>query len=384
MKIGYFTSKFPYSAKVPNYMCGGSILATQSLVDKISKMGDDIKVFTTSNTSKSQVEYRENVEIYRYGTQFKLMSSNISFDLFKKPIEHDVDLVHISFDVPPGPFAGYRYAKKKNVPLIITYHGDWISNYGGLTRRIGIYINKLFVKKLLSTADIIISPSEKYINQSEVLKNFHDKIRIVPNGIKIESFEHTCSKESCREKLKLSLNSNIILFVGYLVDHKGPEILLRSFRSILDILPDTILIFVGDGALKFELEQLSKKLHIEKNVQFVGFIDQNTIITYYNAADVFVLPSLSDCFPMVILEAMASGLPIIASDIGGISELVINNENGLLVQPNHSGLLADSIIYLLDNDDIRNKFGKRGRKLADNYSWKKIAETTQSIYEELL
>lgn len=232
MKIGYFSSKFPYSSNISNYICGGSILATQSLVNEISKMGHEIKIFTTSNTSKDQFEKNGNIEIYRYRTQLRLMSSNISLGLFHKPLKHDVDVVHVSFDIPPGPFAGYRYAKKKNLPLVVTYHGDWDENHGNVLKKLGISLNNKMVKKILSYATVIISPSKSYIESSKYLKNYTNKIKVIPNGINMKDFEINFSKEECRKKLNLPLNKDILLFFGYLSPYKNPDFLLRVFKEI--------------------------------------------------------------------------------------------------------------------------------------------------------
>jgi glycosyltransferase involved in cell wall biosynthesis len=381
MRIGYFSSKFPYSSNVPNYMCGGSILATQSLVNEISKMGHDIKVFTTSNTYKSHVEHQGNVEIHRYGSQFKLMSSNVSLNLFRKPLEHDVDVVHISFDVPPGPFAGYRYAKKKDIPFIVTYHGDWDENYGNFIRRFGIsQINKL-VDKILSNSKFIISPSSLYINSSKYLRDHADKTFVIPNGINLNEFKINSSKEVSRKKLNLPLDKHIILFFGYLSPLKNPDILLKAFKVVLDNLENSILIFAGTGIMMDTLKKLSLNLKINNNVKFVGYIGKELRPYYYKSADIFCLPSSNECNPISILEAMASNLPVVASEVGGIPDIIKNGHNGCLVPPNDIEKLANVLIYLLKNENVREKFGKMGENGIKNFAWEKIAKETEKLYK---
>jgi glycosyltransferase involved in cell wall biosynthesis len=387
MDIGYLISKYPYHNKtnVVNYDFGGSTISAYELAQKMALNGHDINIFTTSYNSKFELEKQNYTKIYRFGTNLRLGSTNISFGLFRKIINYDVDVFHAHFDIPPGPFAALNYKRKKDSPLVITYHGDWLSDYGSIFRRAGVYLtNKLMVNKLLSSADVIISPSEYYVEQSDILKQHVDKIRVIHNGINTESFEIKETCEDCRQKLGIDLNINVILYVGYLVNHKGPEILLDSFKEILDHSPDTLLIFVGDGTLKKELEKKSQKEGYEMNIRFTGFLDQDLIKMYYKSADLLILPSLSDCFPMVILEAMASGLPIIASDIGGISEMVTDNQNGILIEPGNDKVISDTALHLLSDGNILKKMGEKGKSSVLKFTWENIYKETEDLYRELL
>jgi glycosyltransferase involved in cell wall biosynthesis len=156
--------------------------------------------------------------------------------------------------------------------------------------------------------------------------------------------------------------------------------------KIIKGVPDAKLVFVGSGGMREELERVCKKMGVEKCVRFAGFVgDVFKKALFYRAADVFVLPSAGpEIFGIVNLEAMACGVPIVASKIGGVPDIVKDGENGLLVPPRDSEALADAIIYLLENEDMREKMGKNGRKKAEGYSWERIAEETEEIYEGLI
>ena len=386
MIIGYFSSTFPYSVSNPKYFCGGSSLATHSLVNEISTSDVDIKVFTTSADSGDHLDRDGRMEIYRYATKIKLLTSPISLGLFHKPLEHDVDLVHVSFDMPPGPFAAYRYARKKNLPLILTYHGDWDPDYGSFARKVGVSINNKFVSDLLSYTDIIISPSRLYAEKSKYLSKYLDKIRVIPNGIDLDEFQLNYSQSECREKLNLPLKCKVILFFGYLTPYKGPDILLGVFREVLKNQPDTILLFAGNGNMEDELKKLTRKWNIQDNIIFAGFVDKKRRSLYYKSADIFCLPSTmsTECYPLAILEAMASGVPVVASDIGGIPDIIENNFNGLLVPPADAEKLEDNLNFLLQNPEIGKKFSENALKGIKKYSWKNIATETLKLYESLL
>lgn len=388
MKICYFVTKFPYSQQFKEYVYGGASVAAYYLAIEMAKRSNDIDVCTTSIDSKDCIEKNGSMTIYRYGTNLKILTSNISFGMFTEPIKHNADVIHTHFDIAPGPFAGLRFARKKNIPFIITYHGDWVDDFGGLIRRIGVRIhNKYLVEKILSHADVIISPSYHYINESIFLGKYREKIVVIPNGINLKEFDIQYTKEECREKLGIPIDKNVLLFFSYLSPYKGPDVLLKAIPNIIKENHDIEIVIAGNGVMMDELKNLSKKLGIEKWVRFAGFISDDMKPVYFKASDIFILPSTmkTESFGIVNLEAMACSIPIVASNIGGIPDVVKNGENGLLVQPKDPEALANSIIKLLNNIDFAKKMGKNGRKLVEEkYSWEKIAEMTEKIYNEVL
>jgi glycosyltransferase involved in cell wall biosynthesis len=387
MKIGYFTSRFPYPQQSDsiNYPIGGSVSATYSLACEMAKKGHEISVFTSSWNYRDSVEKKDNLIIYRYGTLHNFFSSNFSPGLFYKTFKHKLDIVHTSFDIPPSPIAGYLYSKKMNVPLILTYHADMLP-YGNQIRKSAIDLfNKLFVERILTKSDVIISPSKSYVESSKFLKKYPEKIVVIPNGIDLSKYQTPLSKIESRQKLGLSPDKNIILFCGFLSQHKGPDIALKAFYEVITKEKNSELIFLGDGIMKNELIVMSKKFNIEKSVKFVGFIeDIDTKLHFFNSADIFILPSLTESFGLVNLEAMAYGLPIIASKVGGIPDIVKHNENGLLVKPNSVVDLREAIFDLFNSDEKRRRMGITGKVMANNYSWINITEKTENLYFNLL
>ena len=392
MKINYFITHFPYRDCFDDvdyftrYKRGGAEFAAYCLALEMAKK-NEVNVFTTSIDSKNSFEDYAGVDVHRYGTKFRIDAGNVSFGLFTKPMSHDTDIVHAHFSTPPGEIAGARCAKKKNVPFVLTYHGDWQESFGGLIRRTALSVyNRYLLDKLLSRADVIISPSEHYIDESKFLGKYRDKIAVIPNGIEIEDFDIPLSKEECKVKLDLPPNKNMILFVGNLTPYKGPDVLVKAMPMIVEEIPDVELMFVGSGEMRADMEKLSKKLGVENYVKFAGFVEERLKPLYYRAADVFCLPSTmsTESFGIVNLEAMACGVPIVASKIGGIPDVIKDGENGLLIPPKNPEALADAIIYLLENRDVRDKMGYNGRKKVGFYSWEMIVEKTENIYRALL
>ena len=387
MKIGYFVTHYPYKKNYDDYFCGGVGVVAEKLAKEMIKKGNEPLIFTTSMTKKFNFEKQESIKIYRYGTDFRIAEANMSFRLLYKPLKHEVDIVHTHAGNPPAPIGAYWYAKKKNKPFVVTYHGDGQWNWGDIIRKISVYFyNGYLLDKVLSHADVIISPSEYYIDESRVLGKYRDKIVVIPNGVNVKDFDIDHSKEECREKLDLPLDDEIILFLGSLNPHKGPDVLLKAMPKILKNIPNARLVFVGDGGMRGKLEMLSKKLDVEKHIKFVGFVEESTKPLYYRAADVFCLPSVmkSEVFPIVLLEASASGMPMVVSDLDTFKCIIEDGYNGLFTKRRDENNLADAIIYLLENEDVGEKMGKNGRKKVEDYSWERIAEETEKVYEGLI
>ena len=389
MKIGFFSSKFPYhdNGLTRYYPYGGSVIASYYLIEELVKKGINVDVFTNSSNSSDSIEINNNLRVMRYGINSNLLTSSISIGLFHKPFDYDVDIAHVSFDIPPSPIAGLKYAQRKGIPLVLTYHGDWDSSYGSLFRRMAIYlINKHYVDKILSCAKIIISPSRLYIDSSNFLYKYRDKIRLIHNGIDLSTFDINFSKEESRSILNLPMDANIILFFGNLSPYKSPDIILRALPTILEEYPNTILVMAGTGVMVETLRNLSTNLGVDKNVVFTGFVEEKLKPLYYKSADIFCLPSTmrTECYPLAILESMACSTMVVASNIGGIPEIIDDGKNGILVNPGSIMDLAQSLVHLLDNPSLMRKMGASSRKKVEQYTWQKIAEETEKIYSELL
>ena len=389
MKISYFVTGFPYKNKPFNkkYIGGGTRVVVDNLASVLAQKRHKISIFTTSADSKSEIEEYNGIKVYRYGTNFRVGSGRFSFGLLKNPVKYPTDLIHVHVSVPVSDTAGLRCAKKKNIPLVVTYHGDLQEDIGGFIRKMSIYFyNKYLLDKVLSYADIIISPSEYYINESRFLGKYRDKIAVIPNGINIDDFDIPYSKKECREKLGLPIDKNIVLFIGTLIPYKGANVLVNAMQMITKEVPDTEVVFVGGGGMRGELKMLSKRLGVEKCVKFAGFVKESLKPLYYRAADVFVLPSTlnTEVFPIVLLEASASGLPIVISDLDTFKCIIEDGYNGIITKKEDEKNLADAVIHLLENEDTKEKMGIYGRKRVEDYSWKLIAEETEKVYKECI
>lgn len=391
MKIGYFTSAFPYKNPLTgeptgSYIGGGVENVTYNLTIQMAKRGHDVSIFTSSIDSKSSIEYYGNITIYRYKSNFKIGQAHMSFGLIYKPViaDLDLDIVHSHMGNLPAPITAYLYAKMKKRPIIVTYHADWMGGFGGVIRRTCVFLfNNYLCDKLLSNSDLIIALSNHQVNESMFLKKYTGKIRAICNGINLNDFEIQLSKEECRNKLKLPADKNIILFVGSLTPRKGPQILIKSMEKIIEKIPNSYLVIVGDGYYRKEIENLACELNIDKEIKFVGFVDEKSKILYYKSADIFVLPSFHESFGIVLLEASACGLPLVVSDLEAFKAIIKEGYNGLSTKMGEDNDLANKLIYLLENDDVRMNMGKNAKDIVQSFSWERVADETENAYLNL-
>ena len=214
-------------------------------------------------------------------------------------------------------------------------------------------------------AEVIIATTKSYVNESPVLSQYKNKIVVIPNGINLDEVTTEYTMEESRNILGLPHDVQIILFFGSLVPYKGPDILLKAFRSIKKEFPKVKLIFAGRGQMHDELCDLSKQFGLENDVVFTGFVKEEEKPLYYKASDIFCLPSttMAESFGIVNLEAMASGIPIVSTDLGGIPDIVKEGENGLLAKPGDYKSLVNSLLCLLRDNKLKKKLGNNGRSL---------------------
>lgn len=393
MRVGYFVGHFPYLDQLhkdhylQRYAHGGVEMAAYHLADGMAKKGHEVQVFTTAMGSKDEYESKGNLQVHRYGTFFQVASANLSMKLLGNPLNYPLEIVHSHSPIPYSDLPALRYSRRHNVPLVVSYHFDGQETGGSFLRNSGVlFHNRYLLKKVLKQASAIIVGTNIYAQKSPHLQPFQDKVKIIPYGIDPGQFSVSYSSLEARERLKLPLEGDLILFFGSLVPYKGPEILLQAFNILKKKFKSLVLVYAGRGPLENTLEILSREMKLENQVIFAGFIPEELKPIYYCAADIYCLPSITraESFGITNLEAMASGRPIVASRLGGIPDIVKDGENGFLVEPGNPQDLAQTLETLLVDKDLRNKMGKKGKKLVKNYTWEKVVDETLQLYQNLV
>ena len=177
-------------------------------------------------------------------------------------------------------------------------------------------------------------------------------------------------------------NQYCVLFVGRLIPRKGLSFLVQAAKQIVKEEEQTRFVIVGDGPQRSQLIHNLEKNRSLKNFIFLGDVKDEILPLIYNCADVFVFPSIQEGQGIALLEAQATSKPVITFNTGGVREAIINQETGLLVEPN-SDELANAVLKLLKNEELRNKMGKKGREFVSKYfSWNNNAKKLLEIYKE--
>ncbi len=209
------------------------------------------------------------------------------------------------------------------------------------------------------------------------------KIRIVPNGVDVEKFMQL--NDSVSKKQSKTDDEISVLFVGSLIPRKGLNLLIEAAKKIVKQIPNVKFKIVGDGPLKNHLIDSLKQNRILSNFVFLGKIKDDELPAIYSSADIFVLPSIQEGQGIVLLEAQACGLPVVAFDSGGVKEALRNRETGFLVESQNVEALTDALIELVLNESLRLTMGANGRKfVSENFTWSKCAERMLDVYNELL
>lgn len=256
------------------------------------------------------------------------------------------------------------------IKLVTSVHGAEIFPTG---RPLARYSRPF--KFLLSSSDVVVAPSKGFVNQFlTVFPYLADKTVFIYNGINLSEFMVCAQKPTARE------GYGYILCVSACKEQKALDVLLRAFKQLHEVDHTIRLIIVGDGPLRQSLTDLAFSLGIRDRVQFVGLQGRQQVVKLLHGCEIFVLPSRFETFGIAILEAWACQKPVIATTAGGIPEVIDNERNGILVEPDDPCELANALIRVLRDSTLRQALASNGY---DTVQKRFRSEKTGSAYEEL-
>ena len=276
----------------------------------------------------------------------------------------------------------HHYARKYNIPYVLQAHGS-LPRIMSKKRLKQVY-DTLWGYRLLEDASRVIAVTETEVEQYRGMGISEDKIEIIPNGIDLSEFDNLPQWGKFRRKYGLGSDQRIILYLGRIHKIKGLDLLVKAFADLSKPLNNIKLVIVGpdDGYLP-SLKKLIAHLEISAKVLFTGPLYGQEKLKAYVAADVYVLPSIYETFPIAVLEAWACGTPVVVTDRCGIAD-VIDGEAGFVV-PYDREQLQHALLHMLDDDKIRLRFGERGKSLVrERFNCEKIAEQVERVYQEIL
>jgi len=296
--------------------------------------------------------------------------------------------------------SGYGFLnalKKRSItkPFIQTIHGvladEYAQSFQGTSQTFRAKLANLVMWQLsliegesARNATLIVTVS-KY--SSEKIVQFYSvdkaKIRIVTNGVDTQRFRPAQDWGKIKHKIGIG-NKQCVLFVGRLIPRKGIPFLVEAAKHIVKERSETAFVVVGSGPLKNSLIAYLERINLSGSFVFLGDVTEDMLAALYNCADVFAFPSIQEGLGIVLLEAQATAKPVVAFDVGGVHEAMLDKETGLLVKPD-SQELADAILRLLSDRSLRERMGRKGREfVSNNFSWDVCAQRMLQVYREAL
>jgi len=271
---------------------------------------------------------------------------------------------------------GLIISRMSHIPVITTHH-NWIRNK--LSTTIFEYLDAVYIRFI----DRVIPVSAGVKKALREIAVPEKRMSVILNGINVREFVEDKQKATnLRNRLNIGDSEYVAGSVGRLSVEKGHCYFLKAVHKVLAKMKNIRFVIVGDGELTDELRELAQKLKIEQNIIFTGY--QTDVTQFYSLMDICVMPSLIEGTPMALMEAMATGVPVIASAVGGIPTIIDNKENGVLVEPRNPDAIANAILALLQDRVACDKISKNARKtILERYSADRMAQQYENEYRKL-
>ncbi|MBF0484551.1 MAG: glycosyltransferase [Candidatus Omnitrophica bacterium] len=359
---------------IPNLGIGGAERVLVNICNKIDKTKFDLTVLYWGDDESLLPQLKATeVNIIRLNTK-KIISLDLIFKIAKILKNSSADILHTHF--MDSDFLGFCAAFLTRTPMIchIHTHHPFLEV---IRHRIRYFFMAFFIKKFICVSEKV---SQYFLESTKINRR---KVEVIYNGIQIDQrFENKGKLFSNQLKVSLGINLEhaVIGNVSRMVPIKGQKYILTAIPKILKIYPKTSFLFVGDGKSRAELEKLTDELNIRNNVIFTGI--RFDIPELLNVIDIFILSSFYEAMGLVIVEAMAAGKPIIATE-DAVSELITPDEDGILIPSHNSDAIADSTLKLMNAPDLCEKIGQRAKQKALRFSDDKMVEQIQALYEKI-
>ena len=371
----------------PPRIIGGISTHVYHLSRALVEKGTSVRVITCDFPNAPAEEIIDGVPVSRVDSgrvpesNFLLWIYHLNSQMISKTTElfetERFDLIH-AHDWVVGR-AAVELKNRLGLPLISTIHATEIGRGGSLD---GEYRRKVrdIERLLVEQSDGIICCSNYMLDHIQyVLGAVKTKIRVIPNGVEASRFNN--GRQPQLIPTGVSGDRKTILYVGRIVREKGIFTLLDAFEKLREQGKDVSLILVGEGPLKEDLAKEVLRRKLNDRVKLAGFVDEKKLVSLYNSSDAFVLPSHYEPFGMVALEAMASRVPVVVSDVGGLSEIVEDGITGVKVPASNPSTLAEGILRVLEDRELSEQLKENAyRAVQERYRWDMIAEKTIEAY----
>ena len=366
---------------------GGIETYVLELSRELISRGHEVFVFTSNKTMNGEYnvfpsyEEKEGIKIFRFRVCPFTRGVEFWFRFVEKLLEVKPDIVHghkIGFSI--SDICAY-VCKTKKIPSVATTHGvPYISNVHKEPFLRDVYL-KTIPKRTVKLFNRIIALSVIELPWLHKSGFPPEKIHIIPGGVSRLIFEEKINPEEFKEKY--GIESEMILYLGRIAMKKGINHLICAAPLLLKEFPNLKIVIAGpDCGMLWELKKLAHELRVERNIIFTGPLSEREKYAAIAASDMLILPSSFEAQGLVLLEAQALGTPVIATRQGGVPYFIKDGVNGILIEYGRPDQIAEASKRILKDESLARRLGETGRKLAEEYTWDKIAEKILPIYEE--
>lgn len=361
----------------------GVATSVAATAQELTKRGHEVYVIAPAHPHVKKMKHVYRIFSVRF---YKEPEIRVAFEIpqpvLLKISAIDFDIIH-GHSGGPISFMGWQLALARNIPFVETYHTLW--KYYQHYIPFPWLLTPSFIKKISvlfgNDCDALIAPTNK-VKKELLSYGIRKHIYIVPSGIEIKQFMHA-NKGYLHTTLHLSSGCRIILSVGRLEKEKSMNFLIKAFSVAYAECPETVLVLVGEGHDKASLQYLARAHRIEHAVHFTGAIPYSRMPSVYADADLFIFASQSETQGLVIVEALAAGLPVLAVDDSAFDGVIRDDINGYALKKN-TAQFAQKIITLMQNKPLRMKLSYHAATTAREYSAAHTAISLEQIYRELI
>jgi len=360
VRIGFFSeSYYPYIS--------GVVRSIDLFSRELRSLGHEVYIF-----APDYYDSKEEKFVYRFPSVPTPNAPGFRLPIPYMPkltgtIENlDLDIIHTHSPFLMGRLAS-ALAKKLELPLVFTYHTKYEQyvHYVPFARKTARRVTIKLTRDFCQRCDAVIAPTE-YVKKMLEREGITTPIEIIPTGVELDKFRDG-STNWLRRRYRFQKEDEILLYVGRLGEEKNLPFLLEVVRDLMKKNPRLYLLLVGGGPDEKQFRRMVNDWDLEHRIIFTGVVSPRKVVDYYLGADVFVFPSVTETQGLVILEAMAAGLPVVAMNREGPSTVIDSGKDGILVQPNKTSF-KQGLLQILENpqyrDELRANAGEKARSLS--------------------
>ncbi|MHC5252214.1 glycosyltransferase family 4 protein [Listeria kieliensis] len=381
MNIGIFTDT--YSPQI-----SGVATSIVTLEEELRRRGHNVYIFTTTDPNADRAS--EEGRVFRlpsipfvFFPERRIAIAGMS-KFIRLVGELNLDIIHTHTEFSLG-LLGKKIAKKYSIPIIHTYHTMYVDylHYIAKGKILKPNMVKRMTRSFCESYQALIAPTQKVRHHLEEC-GLNKLIYTIPTGTDLHSFERADEKtlDAIRSELGISKDDPIVLSLGRVAYEKNIDAILDAFPKVLSEIPNAKLVIVGDGPVKAELEEKSVELGLAESVIFTGAVEWAKVGNYYQLGHLFVSASTSETQGLTYIEAMASGLPVVAKRDESIEDFLIDEKTGFLFDSDEE--LADRLLFVLKNPGRAKQIAQNGRSEVLCYSAETFGKTVEAAYMEVI